>query len=90
MRWWLGKVRFTMDGRPVPAGEATPARTVEKLVGATKGALAQWTSDILELQPGTMDPNDAAAQLAERFGVSIEEAIAALPAGPVALQAVKA
>ncbi len=93
MRWWLGAVEFTMDGRPIakdaPRAEEGPRR-VTKLVGATQEALAHWTTAIVEVSPGTVDPNDAAATLAERFGVSIEEAIAVLPAGPVALRDVPA
>ncbi len=86
MRWWVGLVHFTMDGKPIleeAAKEANAPRTVAKLVGATREALRPWTTTILELTPGTVDPNDVAAQFAERFGVLIEEALAVIPAGPV-------
>jgi predicted ribosome quality control (RQC) complex YloA/Tae2 family protein len=87
MEWWVGLVRFHMDGTPLPAdADEPPERTVEKLVGATREALRRYArGPVVRLVPGALDPNDAAQALAERFAVSHEAAAAVVPAGPVSI-----
>jgi len=86
MDWWVGKVTMRMDGTPVRLGEPTPPRSVEKLVGGPRESLAPFCAAMLHMLPGSVEPSDAAQLLVERFGVTNEEAAAALPAGPVELR----
>jgi hypothetical protein len=84
MVWWAGLVRFDTTGFPVPR-EAWPdhPRAVPKLAGAPLEALRRFSDGCVRLVPGPVEPNDAAQLLAARFGVTHEEAMAVLPAGPV-------
>lgn len=85
MDWWIGKIRFRMDGVPIRNGEpATMDRTVEKLVGGPRASLVPYAPRMLHVIPGTVEPSDAAQDLVERYGVTNEEAAAVLPAGAVA------
>jgi predicted ribosome quality control (RQC) complex YloA/Tae2 family protein len=81
--WAVGLVDFESEGRPVPKGQGAVGRAFRKLAGGPPQGLAPFARDVVRLKPGTRDPNDVAAELAERFGVAVEEAQAALPAGPV-------
>lgn len=83
LEWAVGPVEFEMDGRPVPAGGTASGRTQRKLAGGPPAGLAPFAQELVRLEPGETDPNDAAQALAERFGVQVEEAQAALPPGPV-------
>ncbi|MEA3144588.1 MAG: hypothetical protein QOG31_1912 [Thermoplasmata archaeon] len=84
MRWWVGRVHLDPQGRPIPLGQVAAApKAFAKLVGGTRESLLPYAEGLLEMVPGTMDPADAAQLLAERFGVSNEEAQAVLPAGSV-------
>ncbi len=86
MEWAVGQIPFTLDGVPVVAGDTTDRKTVTKMVGGPPQAFASYTSELLRLVPGDVEPNDAAALIAERFECSIEEAQAVLPGGPVRLE----
>jgi predicted ribosome quality control (RQC) complex YloA/Tae2 family protein len=86
LEWAVGAVEFDLDGTPLRPGQAPRGRPVRKLAGGPPEGLRPFTEKPVLVHPGTMDPNDAAAALAERFGVSVEEAQAALPAGPVRLE----
>ena len=57
---------------------------VVKLTGGPADGLRPWATRLWHLRPGTIEPNDAAQQLAAASGATIEEAQAALPPGPVA------
>ncbi len=84
MDWWIGKVRFRLNGTPIPKGEAAAdERTVEKLVGGPRAGLAPFAARLLHVTPGPIEPSDAAQDLVERFGVTNEEAAAVVPAGAV-------
>ncbi len=83
MRWAVGRVRFTFDGRPVPKDEPDPDRMTEKLVGGPESGMAPFALAMIMLEPGDMEPNDAAHALVEATGVEEEEAQAVLPNGPV-------
>jgi predicted ribosome quality control (RQC) complex YloA/Tae2 family protein len=84
MTWWVGLMRFTTQGIPVPRKEwDAGGRTIEKLVGASLETLQTYAAGCLRLVPGRMDVADAAQTLAARFGVPIEDAQAVLPPGPV-------
>lgn len=84
MTWWAGIVRFDPAGFPVPR-DSWPdhPRAVPKLAGAPLEALRRFGEGCVRLVPGPVEPNDAAQLLAARFGVTHEEAMAVLPAGPV-------
>ncbi len=90
MECWVGLITLRPDGIPVPANEAAPVKAHVKLVAGGKAALTKFAKESLRIMPGTMDPNDAAALLAERFGVAIEEAQGVLPAGPVQIDGLSA
>lgn len=77
MRWAVGMARFNKAGAPDPDGD------VEKLLGGPPEAVRAHAERLAVLEPGDLDPNDAAAQLAEHFDVDVEEAQGVLPAGPV-------
>ncbi len=81
--WAVGPMRFTNGGVPVPPGEEAP---VTKLLGGPPQAVRTWCSEMVSVKPGTMDPNEAAAALAQRFDVDIQEAQGVLPPGPVVLE----
>jgi predicted ribosome quality control (RQC) complex YloA/Tae2 family protein len=86
MEWWAGKMRFLPSGVPIPYAEweaHAQARTFEKLAGGTLAAMQRFAAGCVKLVPGKIDPNDAAQELAARFEVSNEDAMAVLPAGPV-------
>lgn len=84
MEWSCALVHLMPDGRPVTDTEAAgQPRVFRKLVGGTHATLAKFTGTIIDMVPGTMDPNDAAQALAEKFGVTSEEAQAVLPAGSI-------
>lgn len=83
MTWAVGQVSFTLDGTPVPATDAADRKTITKLVGGPPQAFAPYTDELVRMEPGDVEPNDAAAFLAERFECGIEEAQAVLPGGPV-------
>ena len=84
MEWWVGKMRFLPNGTALAPGEwANHPRTFDKLVGATLESMRRFSPGCVRLVPGTLDPNDAAQQLAALFGVSNEDAQAVLPAGSV-------
>jgi predicted ribosome quality control (RQC) complex YloA/Tae2 family protein len=83
LEWAVGAVEFEADGTPVKAGEAAKGRSIRKLAGGPPAGLAPFAKDLVRYVPGAMDPNDVAQQLADRFQVPIEDAQAALPAGPV-------
>ena len=89
LEWAVGLVHLRHDGSPVPPAQiaAEPGRTFAKLAGGPPASLARWAdpATVVRVVPGETDPNDAAAELAERFAVTIEEAQAALPAGSVRL-----
>lgn len=87
MAWAVAPVRFNMGGVPLERGVDEPeAQTVVKLAGGPPEALAAYAEKVVRMTPGDMDPNEAAALLAERFDVPIEEAQAVLPGGPVAVE----
>ncbi|MFA5944899.1 MAG: ribosome rescue protein RqcH [Candidatus Thermoplasmatota archaeon] len=86
LEWAVGPVDFESDGTPVPAGSQAKGRAFRKLAGGPPAGLRPFTSQLVLVKPGTMDPNDAAAALAERFDVPIEDAQAAMPAGSVQLE----
>lgn len=87
LQWAVGLVRFLGNGTPLRAEAPDPdGRFFTKLAGGPPQALAPFAKDLVGVSPGEMDPNDAAAVLAERFQVTIEEAQAALPAGSVRLE----
>jgi predicted ribosome quality control (RQC) complex YloA/Tae2 family protein len=90
LEWAVGLVEFESDGKPVPPGTAAKGRSFRKLAGGPPAGLLPFATDLLRVLPGTQDPNDAAAALAERYGVAIEEALAALPAGPVLIEGLAA
>lgn len=81
--WAVGMVRIGPDGVPVPAGQDAPERSVEKLAGGPPDGIRPFAESLLEMEPGDVEPNDAAVRLAERFGVDVEDAQAVLPPGPV-------
>ena len=83
MRWAVGLVRFTFDGRPVPRDAPDPDRMTWKLVGGPPEGMAPFAHAVVLLEPGDVEPNDAAHALAEAAGVDEEEAQAVLPNGPV-------
>ncbi len=83
MRWAVGRVRFTFDGRPVLKDAPDPDRMTEKLVGGPEASLLPYSSATILLEPGDMEPNDAAHAIVEATGVEEEEAQAVLPNGPV-------
>lgn len=85
LEWWIGKASFTTAGHPLRAGETAP-KVVEKILGGTRATMDAFGRDAVRLVPGDVEPNDAAAQVAERFGCDIEEIQAVLPAGPVSWQ----
>lgn len=86
LQWAVGLVRMRPDGTPVPRDAPDPdGRVFPKLAGGPPQGLAPFAQDLLRVEPGETDPNDAAVELAERYGVTVEEAQAALPAGPVRL-----
>lgn len=82
MQWAVGPVRFDPSGQPVPRGQAAD-RHVAKLAGGPPACIEPFADAFVRLEPGERDPNEVAAELAERFGFSIEEAQAAMPPGPV-------
>ncbi len=82
MEWLVGVVKFKRNGQPVPPDTED---AIEKVVGGPPGGIAPFALRSVTVRPGDMDPNDAAAVLAERLGVTIEEAQAVLPNGPVSL-----
>ncbi|MHB1261681.1 MAG: ribosome rescue protein RqcH [Thermoplasmatota archaeon] len=86
LEWAVGAVEFESDGKPVPIGATAKGRSFRKLAGGPPAGLRPFAAELVLVKPGTMDPNDAAAALAERFGVAIEDAQAAMPAGPVQLE----
>ncbi|MEA3165508.1 MAG: hypothetical protein QOJ26_365 [Thermoplasmata archaeon] len=86
LEWAVGPVEFESDGTPVPAGGTAKGRSFRKLAGGPPAGLRPFTTELVLVKPGTMDPNDAAAALAERFGMPIEDAQAAMPSGPVQLE----
>ena len=83
LEWAVGPVEFELDGTPVRTGAAAKGRTHRKLAGGPPAGLAPFAAEVVRYEPGESDPNDVAQALAERFGVAIEEAQAALPPGPV-------
>lgn len=83
LEWAVGPVEFESDGTPVRAGDAAKGRSFRKLAGGPPAGLAPFAKEMVRYAPGTIDPNDAAQQLAKRFDVAVEEAQAALPPGPV-------
>lgn len=88
LEWAVGPVEFESDGTPVPAGGTAKGRSFRKLAGGPPEGLRPFVpaGELVLVKPGTMDPNDAAAALAQRFGVPIEDAQAAMPAGSVLLE----
>jgi predicted ribosome quality control (RQC) complex YloA/Tae2 family protein len=84
MEWWVAKIRFRPDGVPMPRGADAP-KSYEKFVGATRAALAPYAVRARRITPGTEEPNDGAARLAEIYGITMEEAQAVMPPGPVAI-----
>lgn len=86
LEWAVGPVEFESNGTPVPAGGTAKGRSFRKLAGGPPSGLRPFATGLVLVKPGTMDPNDAAAALAERFGFAIEDAQAAMPAGPVQLE----
>lgn len=85
--WAVGLVRFLGNGTPLRADAPDPdGRFFTKLAGGPPQGLAPFATRLLRIQPGEMDPNEAAVLLAERYDVSVEEAQAALPAGSVRLE----
>lgn len=84
--WGVAMVRFDSSGKPLRKGEPDAARTFTKLVGGDPTTLALFSDEVVRLVPGPMEANDAAGRLAEQFKVSLEEAQAVLPGGPVAFE----
>ncbi len=82
VEWMVGTVRLLPDGTPLKAGEEDE-RAFSKLAGGPPACIQPFATDPLRLVPGDMEPADASQMLAERYGVDIEEAQAALPPGPV-------
>ncbi|MHB8632417.1 MAG: ribosome rescue protein RqcH [Thermoplasmatota archaeon] len=80
MDWWVGPLFFTPAGKPVAAGEPGAVR---KVCGGPRAGLLPFGAAVVHLVPGSGDPNAVAVDLAARFGVSVEEAAAALPPGPM-------
>ncbi|MGB0652779.1 MAG: ribosome rescue protein RqcH [Thermoplasmatota archaeon] len=92
MQWAVAAVTFNMGGEPLAPdaadeAEAKGQKTVLKLVGGVPDVLRRYArhGDLVELAPGDIGPNDAAAALADRFQFDQEAAQAVLPAGPVTL-----
>jgi hypothetical protein len=81
MAQMLGSGHPIRKGAPVPDGRVFP-----KLVGGDPAVLALYCPTVVRLVPGTLDPNEAAARLAEQFAVPMEEAQGVLPAGSVAFE----
>ncbi len=82
VEWMVGMVRLTPDGTPLRPGQDAE-RSFEKLAGGPPACIEPFASNTLRLVPGDMEPADASQMLAERYGVDIEDAQAALPPGPV-------
>lgn len=74
----LGILRLDGQGRP-GAKDAPHAR----LVAAPPDALRAYTERVALIERGDQKPTDAAKELAPLFGVSLDEVVAALPAGTV-------
>ncbi|MGB1697178.1 MAG: ribosome rescue protein RqcH [Thermoplasmatota archaeon] len=85
MEWAVAMVHFNMAGTPVEPDD--DPRLVKKLVGGPIQGLQPFADRIWKLVPGDVEPNDAAARIAEGFGVSMEDAHHVLPAGPVRFEA---
>lgn len=83
LEWAVGPVEFELDGTPVRAGATPKGRTQRKLAGGPPAGLAPFAAEVVRFVPGDGDPNEVAQALADRFSFAIEEAQAALPAGPV-------
>jgi predicted ribosome quality control (RQC) complex YloA/Tae2 family protein len=84
LEWAVAPVDIESNGTPVPAGATAPGRVFRKLAGGPPAGLAPFAAaPMVRYVPGESDPNDVAQDLAERFQVSVEEAQAALPPGPV-------
>lgn len=84
LEWAVGMVRIKADGTAVPAADPDPpGRFFPKLAGGPPQGLRPFAKELVRLEPGEMDPNDAAEALAARFDVTMEEAQAAMPAGSV-------
>jgi predicted ribosome quality control (RQC) complex YloA/Tae2 family protein len=83
LEWAVGVVELEPEGTLVRAGEAAKGRAFRKLAGGPPQGLAPFAKELVRYVPGTLDPNDVAQALAERFQVPIEDAQAALPPGPV-------
>lgn len=77
MELCLGLVRLDAQGKPGP--EAAHLR----LMGGPPAAVLQHTQRVARIERGDVKPTDAAKKLAPLFGVTLDEVIAALPAGTV-------
>lgn len=74
----LGILRLDSQGRP-REDEAPHAR----LVGGPPAAMALYARRRARIERGDIKPTEAAKQVAPLFGVSVDEVVAALPAGTV-------
>jgi predicted ribosome quality control (RQC) complex YloA/Tae2 family protein len=74
----LGVVHLDAQGRP--GTDAAPHR---RLMGGPPDAVRKHTDRLALIERGEQKPSDAAKELAPVFGVSLDEVIAALPAGTV-------
>jgi predicted ribosome quality control (RQC) complex YloA/Tae2 family protein len=84
MKWAVGEITFTMDGIPISKGDDdTERKTVTKLVGGPAHSLEPFAPHLVHIEPGDIEPNDAAAALAEKFERTTEEGQGVLPGGPI-------
>jgi predicted ribosome quality control (RQC) complex YloA/Tae2 family protein len=86
MQWAVGLVRFLPGGGALRVGQSGE-REVVKVVGGPPACLQPFCDNPVRIAPGDMDANEAAARLAEVFGVDIQEVQAALPPGGVTMGA---
>lgn len=80
MELGVGKVGLGKDGRPAPDG------ALLRLMGGAPEAVRRWTSQAVRVVRGDRKPTDVARELAQRFGVSADEAAAVLPASTLRVE----
>lgn len=80
MELGVGKVALAKDGRPAPNG------VVQRLMGGPPEAVRRWASPTVRIVRGERKPTDVARELAQRFGVTVDEATAVLPSSTLRLE----